>query len=268
MKDIFYLSWFLKDEVFHKEMLEFVKVGKLSDHLKSLLKLHQDQISKGKAICKKSGASVVVFSDPDYPNCFKSLERPPWVLTYKGNLKLLDNNRRLSVVGSRRADPEVLYWLNKNFKIIHKDSVLVSGGAIGVDQEVHKAALRENLATIIVLPVGIDQIYPPSLSSLVSQFFKKGHESVLLLSQFFPSQQVYKSSFYPRNYVLSAISPKLIVVQSEVRSGTMVTAKYALENDKEIYVLPASPWDLRYSGNLKLLEEGAYQLIDLSLIQT
>jgi len=268
MRDIYFLSWFFKDELFHKEMIQYTRSGVLSDNLKNLYHKNRSLIEKGKSICEQSGASIVVYIDTDYPICFKELERPPWVLTYKGNLKLLNRAHLLSIVGSRRADPEVLYWLNKNFKIASKNLVLVSGGAIGVDQEVHKIALREGLATVIVLPVGIKQMYPSSLGAVVTQLFRRNEKSVLLISQFYPDQKVYKSSFYPRNYVLSAISPRLIVAQSEIKSGTMVTAKYALDNGQEIYTLPASPWDLRYSGNLKLLEDGACQLIDLSLIHT
>jgi len=267
MKEYFYLSWFYKDEVFQKEMLEFASNKKISSHLKNLYLQKKDLIEKGKSICNQNGVSTVLFSDANYPTCFKILERPPWVLTYKGNLNLLEQSRKLSIVGSRRADPEVLYWLNKNLKTMDNKTVLVSGGAIGVDQEVHKIALRENFPTVVVLPVGVTKIYPYSLSLIISQFFKRDPLSVLLISQFYPDQKVFKSSFYPRNYVLSAISSQLIVAQSEIRSGTMVTAKYALENNKDIYTLPASPWDMRYSGNLKLLEEGAYQLIDLNLIQ-
>lgn len=267
MKDVYYLSWFFKDELFHSEMREYAEHGILGGYLKSLVAKYQKAINVGKVICVESGAKVVLYSDQNYPECFKNLERPPWILTYKGNLDLIERPHKLSIVGSRRADPEVLYWLNNNLKKVSKESVLVSGGAIGVDQEVHKIALREGLATIIVSPVGISQMYPSSLGPVISQLLKRDPASVLLISQFYPDQKVYKSSFYPRNYVLSAISSKLIVAQSEVRSGTMVTAKYALENDKEIFTLPASPWDLRYSGNLKLLEDGAYQLIDLSLIQ-
>jgi len=268
MKDLLYLSWFYKDEQFHKDMHQFVETQAVSTRLKLLFSQHKEAILKGQALCDQNGAKAVTFIDKDYPDSFKSLMRPPWVLTYKGDLNLLSAADKVSIVGSRRADPEALYWLNKNLENLPNETVLVSGGAIGVDQEVHKIAYRVGCKTICVLPVGICRVYPTSLSKLFNLFNKLSEKGrFLALSQFYPNQTVFKSSFYPRNYVLAAISKKLIVVQSEKRSGTMVTAKYALENGLEIYTLPASPWDLRYSGNLKLLEDGAHQLIDLSFIQ-
>lgn len=267
MTDYFYLSWFCKDEAFHKDMWNFAEFGSVSSSLEKLYSQNKRKIEEGKRLCVQNKISTLVFSDSDYPECFKNLERPPWVLTYKGNLQLLEAKHSLSVVGSRRADPEALYWLNKSAKKLKKSTVLISGGAIGVDQEVHKTALREGLSTVVVLPVGLVNVYPLSLAPIIGQFIQRTPGKILVLSQFYPNQSVYKSSFYPRNYILSSISNKLIVVQSEVRSGSMVTAKYALENNKDIYTLPASPWDLRYSGNLKLLEEGAYQLMDFIFIQ-
>jgi len=245
----------------------FSKSGKTTDFLKKLYESKKLQIEQSKKTCEALGLSTVLYSDREYPCCFKNLEKPPWVLTYRGNLQLLRAHRKISLVGSRRADPEVLYWLNKNLKSLSKDTVLVSGGAVGVDQEVHKVAFREGMSTVVVLPVGLRHVYPGSLKPLMSQFLKTKPSSILIVSQFHPDQNVFKASFYPRNYVLASISEHLVVVQSQIKSGTMVTAKYALENGKEIFTLPAAPWDSRYSGNLKLLEDGAHQLIDLTLIQ-
>jgi len=268
MKNLLYLSWFYKDEQFHKDMHQFVNTGEVSTRLRLLFAEREPAILKGKEMCAKVGAGVLTYIDEGYPDCFKDMTRPPWVLTYLGEWSLLEAADKVSIVGSRRADPEALYWLNKNLSGLASDTVLVSGGAIGVDQEVHKIAFRTGCKTICVLPVGICRVYPSSLKRLFDLFQKtQNKKRFLAISQFYPDQAVFKSSFYPRNYVLSAISSRLIVLQSEKRSGTMVTAKYALENGKEIYTLPASPWDLRYSGNLKLLEEGAHQLIDLSFIQ-
>ena len=235
MKDIFYLSWFYKDEQFHKDMHQFVKTGDVSSRLRQLFVEQRSAILKGKEMCAKVGAGVLTYVDEDYPNCFKQMVRPPWVLTYQGELSLLGAGDKVSVVGSRRADPEALYWLNKNLSGLASDTVLVSGGAIGVDQEVHKIAFRVGCMTICVLPVGICKVYPSSLKRLFDLFQNtQNRKRFLALSQFYPDQAVFKSSFYPRNYVLAAISSRLIVVQSENKSGTMVTAKYALDNGKEI----------------------------------
>jgi len=238
----------------------------VDEFLQVQFEVFADRIEVEKKILNQRGFKTLYFGHVDYPEAFRHLEFPPWVVTYYGNLDLLNSSNLISVVGSRRPDPEAEYWLSESIKKLSKETVLVSGGAIGVDQTVHKAALLNGLGTVVVLPVGITKIYPKSLRPILDAYIKDRKDKLLILSQFSPRKPIVKSSFYPRNYVLASLSSKVLVLQAEERSGTMVTAKYALDMGKELYTLPASPWDNRYSGNLKLLESGAYQLIDLSFI--
>jgi DNA processing protein len=266
MEKYFYLSWFLTTKKIHKSLHDLISSNEADGFLKKQLEIFSDQIEQEKKVLNEKGFKVLFFGHSDYPEAFKNLEFPPWVVTYYGNLDLLKSLKLISIVGSRRPDPEAEYWLYESVKKLSKDTVLVSGGAIGVDQTVHKAALLSGLGTVVVLPVGITKVYPKSLKPILDSYIRDQKDKLLILSQFPPRKSIVKSSFYPRNYILASLSSRLLVLQAEKKSGTMVTAKYALDMGKELYTLPATPWDNRYSGNLKLLEDGAYQLIDLNLI--
>lgn len=266
MKKYFYLSWFVSGKKINQSLKELASSGLVDSFLKEQWLLFEIEIEKERLSLLKTPIGSLCFLDSEYPEHLRDLDFPPWVLTYYGNLELLKSSHLISLVGSRRPDPEAEYWIRESVKKLSPDSVLISGGAIGIDQSVHKAALLNNLCTVVVLPVGLKRIYPKSIGPILKAYSKDRKDQILVLSQFAPDKPIFKSSFYPRNYVLASLSSKLVVVQAEKKSGTMVTAQYAIEMGKEVYTLPAAPWDSRYSGNLKLLEDGAYQLMDLSLI--
>lgn len=264
MRDYLYLSWFYSTKGFNKLIFEMFRFGKPSRELKLLYQKHKFEIRNLKREIVKKEIISIAYMDESYPLSLKTLEYPPWVLCVYGSIDLLGAENKLAVVGSRRPDPEVKYWLYESFVGLDKSSVILSGGAIGIDQDAHKAADLNNMKSICVLPVGIFEVYPSNLKSLIRSYI--GTKNFLVMSQFHPNKKVSKSSFYPRNYVIAGLSNKVLVVQAAEKSGTMVTAKYAIDMGREVYTLPASPWDTRYSGNLKLLDEGAHQIIDLNLI--
>lgn len=262
MEYFYYLSWFFKNKDFNTSLSKLAQGEDPSPYLVSLRNKYKPLINSLREELKKQGLGSVAYCEKGFPGQLQKIENPPWALSYKGELALL-KKRLLTVVGSRRADPEAVYWLRENVKKIDKSTVLVSGGAIGLDQAVHYASLENSLNTVVVLPSGLMNPYPSSLKNLM-----KKHEKgkILWLSQFHPHQKVQKSLFYPRNNLLAALSSKTLLIQASEKSGSMVTCKYALDHGREIYVVPAFPWDNRYSGNTKLIEEGASYISDLSFI--
>lgn len=260
MKDFLLLSWFYSNNDFKALIISLCKNKEPCSELRRLWILHKDEIVRIKKELKEKNIFLVTYFDEGYPESLKHLDSPPWVLCFKGDMSVLKSKTKLAIVGSRRPDPDALYWLNSSIRGLEKETVVVSGGAIGLDQFAHKVSARVGLKGICVLPVGIFQIYPKSLNSLLIDLFKAG--KFLVVSQFHPYKRVSKSAFYPRNYVLAGLSDKVLVVQAALKSGTMVTAKYAADLGKDVYTLPASPWDQRYEGNLKLLEDGAVQITD------
>lgn len=264
MKNYLFLSWFYSTKYFNLLLLKMVNTGQVCSELENLFKKHSNEIFKLRKMLKTKNIRVLTYVDSQYPLYLKNLEMPPWVISTLGKQDLLESFKKLSIVGSRKPDSESKYWLHQELGRMNKGVVVVSGGAIGIDQAAHRSAYMNKISGICVLPVGILEMYPRSLGPLVDAYLKTGE--FLVVSQFHPNKKVCKSSFYPRNYLISALSNKVLIVQAAEKSGTMVTAKYAIEMGRDLYSLPASPWDSRYGGNLKLLEDGAYQIIDLRLI--
>lgn len=261
IENYLFLNWFVRTKEFYQSITELLLTNVANDYLNKLYIQYGDSIKKERAKLKCDKIHVVTYLSQSYPTKFKKLDYPPLVLTYRGNLDLL-NSKILAIVGSRRSDSEVEYWIYSEIKKI-KNMVLLSGGAIGVDQSVHKAALMNGKETIIVSPVGIYENYPPSLKKLYSYF---NEDNYLIISQFHPRQKILKSLFYPRNSTIAALCDALVIAQASEKSGTMVTAKYAIDFSKPVYAIPYKPWDNRFSGNTKLLLDGANYMIDLSLM--
>ncbi len=264
MRNILLLSWFYLDKHFNTLIFRMLREKKICNDLYNMYKKHEDEIKSLKTRLFKENIWICTYLDKLYPKNLKNLEYSPWVFCASGNLSLLKESLCLGVVGSRKPDLLAVHWLKKEFKKLNKKVVIVSGGAIGIDQVAHQEAFKQKISSVCVLPVGVFKIYPESLKKNVNKYLDGGR--FLFISQFHPNQKVCKSLFHPRNYLLSALSNKILIVQAKKKSGTMITAKYAIDQGKEIYTLPASPWNNRYMGNIHLLEDGAYQIIDLSLV--
>lgn len=264
MKKYLFLSWFYKSRSFNRLLVNLSISSKPCGELQALYSRHEQEILELLKTLKLQGVSIITFFDKAYPQYLKDLDSKVWVLSAVGDLNLLYHENRISLVGSRKPDRASVEWVCENMSKVEKNTLIISGGAIGIDQVTHKAAHINNLRGLCVLPVGILEMYPKSLGGLVNLFLRT--EKFLLVSQFHPKQKVCKSLFHPRNYLIAALSEKVVVVQAKEKSGTMVTAKFARDMGREVYALPASPWSFDFKGNVSLLEEGAYQIIDLNFI--
>ncbi len=263
MHKFFYLSWFYQGSHFNCLLNALIETKRPCVKLKSLYKLKEKEIDTALESLDRKKIRTVIYIDELYPKELLHLPHPIWVLSAYGEIKILNEKRRIGFVGSRKPDPVSYKWIEHSFKQLDPSVVVVSGGAIGVDQWVHKNGALNSLKGICVLPVGILNMYPQSLKALYESHLKK---DVLFLSQFHPKQQVSKRLFHPRNYLLSALSQKVVIVQAQRKSGTMVTAKFAAELGKDVYVVPHHPFQKSFNGNTYLLDEGAHQIIDLEWI--
>lgn len=159
----------------------------------------------------------------------------------------------LSIVGARNMKPWVKEWMeNEILPVLREFPVtVVSGGARGVDQWAHWLSLRAQRGTFVVLPSGLDHLYPTQLSELASR------EDVVFVSEYPPEQTMRKHHFYLRNRLIALWSPVLIVIQAREKSGSMMTARYAMDMGKTVITLPANPLDIDFAGNNQLLFDGA-----------
>ena len=190
--------------------------------------------------------AITVF-DSNYPKSFFNLKYPPFVIYYKGDIKLL-NEDAIAIVGSRLP---CIYALEATrcLTIKNKDKVIVSGLAKGIDACAHNNAIK----TIGVLGCGIDYIYPRCNYDLIKKIEKQG----LIISEY-PSYSKPLGYHFPfRNRLIACLSQKVYVMQSNLKSGTMTTVNEALELGKEVKVLPYDIFDENGINNNRLINEGA-----------
>ncbi len=197
----------------------------------------------------------------DYPTQMLALRDPPLFLMYLGNPIWKKHPQFLSCVGSRNPNPYSLQWLDQTLQeaLPKIPFIVVSGGAVGVDQLAHQLALRNQLPTVVILPSGLDVLYPNSLESLREIILQ--HDGVFL-TEYGPKTAMRKYHFARRNRLIAALGHLTVIVEAKIKSGTLITAREAIELGRPLLVMPANPWDRNSQGSLKLLSEGASLLRD------
>lgn len=199
---------------------------------------------------------IMDYDDALYPESLRAIKDPPPLLFYRGNRDLL-NKTRLAVVGSRlpscygrRVVQEWVSEIAANYPI-----VIVSGFAYGIDYLAHQAALGAQGATVAVLGSGLMNIYPKPHAHVWSR--EQLMHQALMLSEF-PLNFPIRSWLFPyRNRVISGLSQAILVVEAKIRSGTLITARLAAEQGREVMAVPGSIHNPLSAGCHLLLKQGA-----------
>lgn len=166
------------------------------------------------------------------PAEFKDLSSPPQKLFYKGRLSLLDNAHKIAIVGTRKPNPYTKTFIaTLASKVSYSGGVVVSGGALGVDILAHTNAFPH---TIMFSPSSLEILYPKSNAGMISKMM----EQALVLSEYEKDYMPHKYSFLDRNRLVIALAQAVIIPQADLYSGSMQSAKIALELGRPIYVLP------------------------------
>ncbi len=217
-------------------------------------------LEKELSLLSQKGISMIYPGHSDFPEEFVRLAQPPLALTCWGSLNCLRSSR-VGVVGSREPSHESKLWMEEElseFLAVEKP-VVVSGAARGVDQMAHSLALREGVPTVALIPSGFHEIYPSSFQEWVPAITEVGG---CLISEYGLNVKMRKNHFVERNRLISALSNLLLLVEARKKSGTLITAKYAIEQHVPLGVLPGHPMNPRFSGSLELLAEGAALIRD------
>ncbi len=189
---------------------------------------------------------------PGYPLLLKQVSDPP-LLYYRGSLENIDRPA-VAIVGSRRCTfygREVAHRLAS--ELTTAGVTVVSGMALGIDTAAHQGALDNSAYTIAVLGCGVDRCYPTSNSELMKQLITGG----AVVSEFPPGTEPRPAHFPQRNRIISGLSLGTVVVEATAKSGALITANYALEQNREVFAVPGnvgSPYSL---GSHRLIKEGA-----------
>ena len=203
------------------------------------------------AKCQKIGAKMISYFDEEYSKLLRQIADPPPILTTLGDASLMDKSS-LAIVGPRNSSFNGCKFAKK---IAHElgeaGFIVVSGMARGIDSAAHQASLEKG--TIAVLGGGIDNIYPPENKNLYEQIAEKG----LIMSENPFGYLPIPSSFPRRNRIVSGISLGVVVIEATMKSGTLITARCAAEQGREVFAVPGSPFDPRSEGANRLITDGA-----------
>lgn len=200
---------------------------------------------------ERMGARLVAVCEPDYPELLASLDPPPPVLAFHGDLTLA-HKRAIALVGAREASAAGLTLAAMLARDLGAAGlVTVSGLARGIDGAVHKASLATG--TIAVLAGGLDQPYPPQNLALHQAIVERG----LVVSEQPLGHKARAKDFPRRNHIISGLALAVLVVEAAERSGSLITARAAGEQGRDVMAVPSSPLDARGRGGNALLKEGA-----------
>jgi DNA processing protein len=199
----------------------------------------------------KAGATPIFTIEPGYPSRLAEVECPPPLLYVKGDPGIL-SRAMIAIVGSRQASAAGIK-LTTLFAagLGAAGFVIASGLARGIDGAAHETAL--DTGTVAVLAGGIDIIYPPEHDNLYHRIADYG----CLITEMAPGYNPRAQDFPRRNRIISGIALGVVIVEAAKRSGTLVTARYAAEQGREVFVIPGHPLDPRSEGTNQLLKDGA-----------
>jgi len=198
--------------------------------------------------------SVVTLADDEYPPLLKEIIDPPLALHVLGDRSLFARHA-IAIVGSRRASP---YGVNASKHLASELAgearlVIVSGLARGVDTAAHEAALDAGGTTIAVLGTGIDVVYPTSNRALFRRIEKEG----LIVSELAPGSPPLAAHFPVRNRIISGLALGTVIVEATGRSGSLITARMAAEQGREVFAVPGSIFSKGTEGTHRLIQYGA-----------
>src|SRR5262249_5372017 len=187
-----------------------------------------------------------------YPKLLHAISDPPPVITMLGHAHLWQKNDVIAMVGSRNASAHGCQFAGKLARELGEAGfAVVSGLARGIDTHVHKGALDRG--TVAVIAGGIDNIYPPENEALYSHIRESG---AIISEQAFGSLP-YSGAFPGRNRIIAGMSLGTVIVEAAPKSGSLITARFAMENNREVFAVPGSPLDPRSRGCNHLLKQGA-----------
>jgi len=204
----------------------------------------------------QAGARLVALGEKDYPQDLMQIHAPPPLLTIMGNCDLAQR-QTIAIVGSRNCSAAGRKLTGQIAADLGEAGVTIASGlARGIDTAAHKASL--DTGTIAVVAGGLNRIYPPENIDLAHAIAQRG----LLISEMPWNWQARSQDFPRRNRIISGLSAGTLIVEAAKRSGSLITARYALEQDRDVFAIPGSPLDPRADGGNHLIQQGACLVCD------
>ncbi|MCL5776960.1 DNA-processing protein DprA [Limibaculum sp. FT325] len=222
--------------------------GRGTEYLACCTDIAEAEIEAGLAC----GARMVMLGDADYPDALAAIESPPPVLWMRGGVELF-RRPSVAVVGARNASAlglRTARWLARELGVAGR--VVVSGLARGIDAAAHEAALPTG--TVGVLAGGIDRVYPEEHTDLARRMVEAGGA---LVAECPVGTEPTSRHFPRRNRLISGLAQGVVLIEAAIRSGSLITARFALDQGREVMACPGAPEDPRSGGCNQLIREGA-----------
>lgn len=247
--------------IFNSEVNELLKVDGINKTLANSIVGYSDWDKNRKEadIIQKRGVKVVGCHNPLYPKNLKNIYNHPLLLYYVGDIDRKDDIA-IGVVGSRNCDDYgIKITENIVTKLSQRGITVVSGMARGIDTVAHRSALKAGGRTAAVLGSGIDVCYPRENKKLFSKISECGY----VMSEFPLGTEPEGVNFPKRNRLISGLSLGVVVIQANSNSGALITAGYAIEQNREVFAIPGNVDNKRNSGANQLIKRGAKLVEDL-----
>ncbi|SHH67506.1 DNA processing protein [Anaerosphaera aminiphila DSM 21120] len=247
------------EEIFKDSVLDDLRNKFTPKLIQKLKRKDKKALINLNTYCEKNKIEVITASDLTYPERLKNIENYPRVLYLKGKLDILDSVS-ISVVGARKhtsyGESVLNYFVDELSKL---NVTIVSGMAYGVDGLAHRRSLENKNKTIAVLGNGVDKIYPMKNAKLYSDIIENG----AVLSEYPVGTEPLPFRFPERNRIISGISLATIVIEAKAKSGSLITARVAAEQGKEVFSVPGNIDSLYSEGTNMLIRDGATPLLSI-----
>jgi DNA processing protein len=252
------------DEFIELNKVKLCKIEGIEDKISELIiseknnfRIYSDDFDRLSEKLMKLGIKLINIFNEEYPNNLKKIFDAPVLLYFKGNLNKQDNYA-ISVVGTRNPTD---YGKKVCEKLVSEISALkipiISGLARGIDSIAHINALRKGNLTYAVLGCGVDVIYPSENDRLYKEIYKTG----AIISEFEPGTKPDKNNFPKRNRIISGISLGTVVIETGMKGGSLITAGFALDQNKEVFAVPGNIYSKYSEGTNDLIKKGQAKLI-------
>ncbi len=240
-------------QVFSAPHGKLLESGLKESTIHAIKSLDWSLVEKDMEWLSQTGNHALTIQDLNYPAQLKEIDNPPPVLFVRGNIDLL-RQPQIAIVGSRNPSTQGLQTALEFAETLAKFGFTITSGlALGIDAASHQGALKASGHTIAVAGTGLDRVYPARHKELATEIVKNG----ALISEFPPGTTAKANHFPRRNRIISGLCLGLLVVEAAKQSGSLITARLALEQNREVFAIPGSIHNPLARGCNALIREGA-----------
>lgn len=242
-------------DVFRTEEAELEQIPDLTERAKrALCDKNLARATEILDLCEREGIGVLCYDEEAYPRALREIQKPPMLLYYRGQLPDFNRNLCVGIVGTRSMSA---YGMRQAYKMSYElasaGALVVSGMAKGIDGVAAAAALKAGGVTVAVLGCGVDVVYPTHHKNLSLEIAKAG----VILSEYAPGSRPNSYHFPMRNRIISGLSQATVVVEAGIGSGSLITAKDAILQGRDVFAIPANVGSKGADGTNGLLRDGA-----------